>query len=542
MKHLTTITLVVALCSCGWIERESLPIQLVDESAERDLEYTYLAGGTPNHRIPEILGGGVALLDSDQDGDLDVYFVQSGSLDETPATHGNALFINDGDGRFKAIDAGDASRNLGYGMGVAVGDFDNDSLPDLFVTQVGKNVLLRNEGHNKFEDVTFEAGFRFEEWSTATAFADFDLDGDLDLWVVNYIDWSESIEPECYQQMLGKRDYCSPMHYSAPAQDRVYRNDGNGRFTDMTGSAGILGSRGNGLGIVTVDFNGDGLLDVFVANDTSPNHLWLNRGDFRFEDVAPIWNCALDSHGVARAGMGIVATDLDDDLDQDVIVVHITTEPNYVFKNEGEFFRDITAQVGLSTYSQRFTRFGLIVDDLNNDGWLDVFEANGAVARLSDPHEGDRFAEPNTLYEGTPEGRFNLIDHDGAIHTSRAAAVGDIDNDGTLEIIVVDRDKPAKLLVNQARGIGRWLMLDVRDEFGRPALGATVSLDVGDRTLTRVVQRATSYLASRDPRLHFGLGDSDGVSNVRIRWLSGSEQQIDWLDAGQIATIEEGKS
>ena len=515
----------------------SSPIRLTDESAERGLEYTYLAGGTPNHRLPEILGGGVALFDSDQDGDLDAYFIQSGSLDELPDAHGNAFFVNNGLGEFKIEDAGDASRNLGYGMGVAVGDFDNDALPDLFVTQLGKNVLLRNEGDNRFHDVTSEAGFRFEEWSTATAFADFDLDGDLDLWVVNYVDWSESMEPECYQKMLGSRDYCSPVHYNAPAQDRVYRNDGEGQFTDVTVRAGVLGSRGNGLGIVTVDFNDDGLLDVFVANDTSPNNLWLNRGDFRFEDVAPVWNCALDSHGVARAGMGIVATDLDDDRDQDVIVVHITTEPNYVFQNEGGFFRDVTAQVGLSIYSQRFTRFGLIVDDLNNDGWLDIFEANGAVSRLSDPYEGDRFAEPNTLYQGTAEGRFSLIEHDGAIHTSRAAAAGDIDNDGKLEVIVVDRDKPAKLLVNRSSTIGQWLMLDVRDAFGRPALGATVSLDLGDRTLTRVVQRASSYLASRDPRLHFGLGDSDGASNIRIRWLSGTEKVIDWLDAGQIVTI-----
>ena len=542
MKQRALIVFIITVSAWGCAERESLPIQLVDESVERGLEYTYLAGGTPSHRIPEILGGGVALIDSDQDGDLDVYFVQSGSLDETRDTHRNALFVNDGSGRFNIVDAGDASSNLGYGMGIAVGDFNNDSFPDLFVTQLGKNVLLRNEGDSQFRNVTSEAGFRFEEWSTATAFADFDLDGDLDLWVVNYIDWSESMEPECYQRMLGNRDYCSPIHYNAPAQDRVYRNEGDGRFTDVTGTAGVLGTRGNGLGVVTVDFNGDGLLDVFVANDTSPNNLWLNKGDFRFEDVASIWNCAVDSHGVARAGMGIVATDLDDDQDEDVVVVHITTEPNYVFRNEGEFFRDVTAQVGLSIYSQRFTRFGLIVDDLDNDGWLDLFEANGAVARLSDPHEGDRFAEPNTLYQGSPEGRFTLIDHEGEIHTSRGAAVGDLDNDGILEVVVVDRDKPAKLLVNQSRGTGRWLMLDLRNRYDRPALGAKVSLDVGDRTITRVVQRASSYLTSRDPRLHFGLGNNDGVSNVRIRWLSGLEKHIGWMDAGQIVTVREGDS
>ena len=542
MRHFCGLAMLVLAVSCTWQTSDDVSFDFVDESKQRGIDFVYLSGETPAHRLPEILGGGAALLDSDQDGDLDIYFVQSGSLDEQRADQTNVLLVNDGDGNFIVSEAGDASRNLGYGMGVAVGDFDNDSMPDLFVTQFGRNVLLRNQGENQFLDVTEAAGFRFEEWSTATAWADFDLDGDLDLWVVNYIDWSESMEPECYQKMLGSRDYCSPTHYNAPAQDRVYRNDGDGKFTDVTLPAGVQGTRGNGLGIVSVDFNHDGLLDVFVANDTSPNNLWLNRGDFQFEDVAPIWNCALDSHGVARAGMGIVATDLDDDRDQDVMVVHITTEPNYVFRNERQFFRDVASQVGLGIYSQRYTRFGLVVDDLNNDGWLDIFEANGAVSRLSKPHKGDRFAEPNVFYVGTPEGRFQLVGSNDGIHASRAAAVGDLNNDGQLEIVVVDRDHHAKVLVNQENPSGNWLMLDLRDEWGRPAIGAIVSVDIGSRTLTRVVQRASSYLSSRDWRVHFGLGENDGVSNVSIRWLNGKERQIDWLDAGQIVTLKEGQT
>lgn len=540
MRFVVCAAILALAVGCTQQPQDGTPFKFEDESKQRGIDFVYLSGGTSEHRLPEIVGGGIALLDSDQDGDLDIYFVQSGSLDDRPSDQVNALYLNDGEGNFELASAADGSRNLGYGMGVAVGDFDNDSLPDLYVTQVGRNVLLRNEGRNQFKDVTEVAGFRFEDWSTATAFADFDLDGDLDLWVVNYIEWSESMEPECYQKMLGSRDYCSPSHYNTPAQDRVYRNDGDGRFMEITQSAGVLGTRGNGLGIVTVDFNGDGLLDVFVANDTSPNNLWLNRGNLQFEDVAPVWNCALDSHGVARAGMGIVATDLDDDRDQDVIVVHITTEPNYVFRNEGQFFRDVTSQVGLGIFSQRYTRFGLVVEDLDNDGWLDIFEANGAVSRLSKPHNGDRFAEPNVFYAGTAEGRFQLAEYEDGIHTSRAAAVGDLNNDGRLEIVVVDRDHHAKLLVDQISSKGNWLMLDLRDAIGRPAIGATVSVDLDGRTLTRVVQRASSYLSSRDWRVHFGLGASDGVSNLTIRWLSGDEQRIDWLDAGQIVTIREG--
>ena len=542
MKLLASTALVCLASACAQFGGDTVSIQLEDESSKRGLDYKYRAGGTAAHRLPEIMGGGVALFDSEQDGDLDVYFIQSGSLDNQAPEYANVLFLNDGSGRFKPHDGGDASKNIGFGMGIAVGDVNDDKLPDLFITQLGRNVLLLNEGENRFSDISESAGFRFDDWSTATAFADFDSDGDLDLWVVNYIEWSEAIEPECYQMMLGSRDYCSPSHYSAPAQDRVFRNDGNGRFVDVTRTAGVFGVKGNGLGIVTADFNDDGLIDIFVANDTSPNNLWINQGEFRFLDEAEVWNCAVDQHGVARAGMGIVATDLDDDRDLDVMVVHITTEPDYVFQNEGDYFRDVTAQVGLSIYTQRYTRFGLVVDDLDNDGWLDVFEANGAVTRLSKPHKGDKFAEPNSLYRGSPEGRFELVEYTSAINTSRGAAVGDIDNDGTLEIVLVDRDQPAKLLVNQATSDANWLLFDVRDRFGRPAIGASISIKVGERTISRVVQRASSYLSSRDPRLHFGLGNAKSIQNVEVRWLSGTTRRIDALDANQIVVIQESNT
>ena len=517
-------------------------IAFSEEGSERGIEYIYLSGGTEKYRLPEIIGGGVAFLDIEQDGDLDIYFVQSGSLDEQVEAYANALFINDGAGYFEEREAGDATRNLGYGMGIAVGDINNDALPDLFVTQLGRNVMLLNQDGQKFTDISARAGFRREDWSTATAFDDFDLDGDLDLWVVNYVEWHEAIEPECYQTMLGSRDYCSPAPYDAPAQDRVFRNEGDGRFVDVTQQAGLTGVSGNGLGIVTADFNRDGLVDVFVANDSSPNHLWINQGDFRFVEEAALWNCAVDQHGVARAGMGIAATDLDDDQDPDVMVVHITTQADYVFQNEGDYFRDVAPGVGLSIHSQRYTRFGLVVDDLNNDGWLDVFEANGSVTRVAKPIDGDKFAEPNSIFRGTSAGRFELVEHTDSINTSRAAAVGDINNDGSLDIVVVDRDRSAKLLVNESTATGRWLMFDVRDSVGNPAIGARVSLELGERTVTRVVQRASSYLSSRDPRLHFGLGDADLVQNVVVRWLSGSTQRFESLDANQIVSVREGDS
>lgn len=539
MKWWLPLALMVFVVACDSVSTDQKSIRLIDEAKERGLEFIYESGATEMRQLPEIMGGGVALVDTDDDGDLDVYLVQSDTLARESATAENGLFLNDGTGYFELHDAADASAATGYGMGVSAGDVNNDGLPDLFVTHVGRNLLLVNTDNNQFTKEHSQLSFHREDWSTASTFADFDQDGDLDLWVVNYLEWSPVLEPECYQIMLGSRDYCSPSHYDAPAQDRVFRNDGGNRFTDVSNSAGILGTKGNGLGVVVADFNNDGLIDVFVANDTSVNHLWINQGNFEFIEQAAEWNCAVDQHGVARAGMGIVATDLDDDQDQDVVVVHITTEPNYVFRNENSYFRDIASSAGLNTFTQRYTRFGLVVDDLNNDGWLDLFEANGAVSRLAQPHDGDRFAEPNALYQGTASGRFEFIGYSEGFNTSRGAAVGDVNNDGLMDIVVVDRDRAVKLLMNQSDDSGNWLILDVRDEHGKAAIGAVVSLSAGDRTLTRVVQQSGSYLSSRDSRVHFGIGDASSVSNVGIDWPDGSRDTLVALQANQIKVVSQ---
>ena len=484
------------------------------------------------------MGGGVALLDSDQDGDLDIYLNQSGSLDGATIQYLNRFFINDGTGIFKETNAGDASANHGYAMGLAVGDIDNNGYPDILITAVRENTLLKNMGKNRFKASKLSPNTTSHHWTTSAAFGDFDLDGDLDLWTVNYIEWSEAIEPECYQVMLGSRDYCSPSHYNAAAQDQVFRNEGDGRFTNITGTAGVLGTKGNGLGIVVTDFNEDGLLDVFVANDSSPNHLWLNQGNFTFEENCRLWDCALDQHGVARAGMGVVTTDLNNDQRQDIVVVNITTQPNYVFYNQGSHFKDVTSRVGLNLTSQRFTRFGLVVEDLDNDGSLDIFEANGAVARLSKPLNGDRFAEPNALYHGSRSGRYTLIQQEWTTLTSRGAAVGDVNNDGLLDIVVVNRDAPVELLMNYSYSDAYWLVFDVRDERGRPAIGAKVSLTAGSTRYTRVVQRSGSYLSSRDPRIHFGLGKEKSVNDIQIRWTNGKTATLDQVETNQIITVQ----
>ena len=537
MKHFYSLAFLL-LFGCVGLKEDREAFSFEDEAQQRGIEFVYQSGMTDQFRLPEIMGGGVALIDSDQDGDLDLYFLQGGEIGERNEKHSNVLYLNDGHGYFDAANAGAASSNLGYGMGVSVGDVNNDQRPDIFISQLGKNVLLLNEGENHFRDATIESGFFEDEWSTASAFADFDKDGDLDLWVVNYIGWRESIEIECYQTMLGSRDYCSPVMYNRPAQDRLYLNDGRGRFQDATDPAGIKGTTGNGLGSVVTDFNGDGLLDVFVANDTTPNHLWLNQGNATFSEQAGEWGAAVDLHGAARAGMGVSAIDLDDDQDQDLIVVNITTEPDYVFRNDGTYFTDIASTIGLGISSQRYTRFGLVISDFNNDGWLDIFEANGAVSRLSSPTGDDLFAEPNAFYTGSEASRYGVPEYTTEIQTSRASVGGDLTGDGYIDLVVVNRDSAPNLYMNQ-RGDGNWLILDLRDETGNSALGSKVSLTMGNRVITRALVTSGSYLSSGDPRIHIGLGEFKKVNNVVVDWLNGGTSEIEEITANQIYRINQ---
>ena len=348
----------------------------------RGIDFRHVPGASERYLMPEIMGGGAALLDVDGDGDLDAYLVQSGQSPVTASSSpavGNQLFLNEGDGTFvPARESG--AEDPGYGMGVTAGDYDNDGDIDLYVTNVGANVLLRNDGNGRFEDVTEFASVGDPGWGTAALFADLDNDDDLDLFVVNYVNWSLGIERDCYDYGTGARNYCDPDNYDAPTHDRLYRNDGDGTFTDVSIEAGLGGVRGNGLGAISADFDRDGRLDVFVANDKTMDRLWLNQGELLFRDEALLWGCAMDDHGVAKAGMGVAAADTDNDGDSELLVVNIEGETDSFFRNEGAYFTDATATVGLATTSRGYTRFGVALADFDNDGRLDLYEANGRVA------------------------------------------------------------------------------------------------------------------------------------------------------------------
>ena len=541
----------VALCGCSEPQQVATP-WFAEEARTRGIDFAHRSGFAGRPLLPEITGSGVALADLDGDGDLDAYLVQAGSLwdgEAEAAQAGNRLFMNDGTGRFVEAEEHNAS-DTGYGMGVAAGDYDNDGDVDLYVTNVGPNVLLRNQGNAVFEDVSAEAGVADAGWSTSAAFLDLDADGDLDLAHANYINWSRDTEMECYLGSL--LTYCPPLAYNSPTADRLYRNNGDGTFTDWTDRSGLNHAFGNGFGLVGADFDANGFTDLAIANDMTVDHLWLNRGNLVFEERGHLWGSAVDEHGVAKAGMGIAAADIDDDGDSDFMVVNLQGQTDSFFRNEGGFFRDSTAELGLGT-TGRYTRWGIAVVDFDNDGHLDLYEANGMVGTETldeQPTQLD-FDEPNVLFRGTARERFEEVMPRGGVrpplvHTSRGLAVGDVDGDGGLDLLIANRDAPAYLLMNRVSARGNWLRFRaVLGEPGRDAHGATVSAVIDGKRIYRDVRPEGSYLSSSDPRAHFGLGSTSRATDVRVRWpLRGNgeaeAESFGDYDAGQTVVLRQG--
>ena len=512
------------------------------ESAEaRGLRFVHRSGHRERFLMPEIMAGGAALVDLDGDGDLDAYLVQSGGNGQLPP---NRLYRNRGDGTFEEITEGSGAGDRGYGMGVAAGDYDNDGDLDLYVTNVGPNVLLRNDGGGRFTDVTAIAGVGHEGFGSSAAFVDYDHDGDLDLFALNYLAWSVGTELAC-SNSLGMPDYCSPQNYDAPAFDVLYRNEGDGTFTDVTRAAGLEEAIGTGLGVLCGDFDADGWIDLFVANDGMEDHLWINRGDGTFRNEALFAGCAVDESGKTKAGMGVAAADVDDDGDLDLLVGNLADETDSFFRNDGGYFTDVTAVAGLGVTSRPFTRFGMAWLDFDNDGALDLYQVNGRVMLQADPPGEDPYAEPNLLFRGAAGSRFDEVRPRGGtrlplVATSRAAAFGDIDGDGGLDVLVVNRDARAHLLRNVVPARGHWIAFRALDEHGRDALGATITLRAGDRTIRRDVRSAYSYLAANDPRVHVGLGPHETVTDVQVQWVDGTRESFGTFDAGAVVTLRRG--
>ena len=570
-----TLALALLLAACGQPDDPTSaphPPIFIDAARGANLDFVYFNGMSGEHYFNEMMGGGAALLDFDNDGDLDLYLVQGTMLGRdrsledalfppppgTPLT--DRLYRNDlapsaganAASRPRFTDVTTASRiaATGYGMGVATGDFDNDGLTDLYVTNFGANQLLRNGGDGTFDDVTAASGADDPRWSVAATFFDFDRDGWLDLYVGNYVDYSLATHTPC-PLASGALTYCAPGAYR-PVPDSLFRNRGDGTFEDVSLPSGIGREPGAGLGAVAADFNGDRWLDLYVANDLMSNRLWINRGDGTFADNALLAGVAVNREGQPEAGMGVDAGDFDGDGDPDLVLGHLEQETNTLYVNGGAgLFRDESAASQLGPPSLPFTAFGIGWIDYDNDSWLDVLAVNGAVIGINALiRAGDSYPlrQANQLLRNLGNGAFREVTSEAGVvfesaDVSRAAAFGDVDNDGDLDVVVVNSNGPTRLLLNQVGQAQPWLGLRLVAH-NRDALGAQVLVHRADAPpIWRHVHTDGSYASARDPRVLAGLGDGDGaeVGHVEVRWPDGTAER--WTDVrpGEYQTLVQGE-
>ena len=530
----------------------------VESAAAAGLAFTHASGATGQFYMAEQMGPGAALFDYDNDGDLDLFLIQGGPLG--PSTTANArpvsrLFRNDtkaGAGGTRTLRFTDVTSQAGigwraYGMGAAVADYDNDGDQDLFLTAFGPDALFRNNGDGTFSDVTAQAGVSDPLWSTSAAFLDYDKDGDLDLFVANYLDFTIADNKICVEP-AGARDYCSPRSYR-PVPDRLYRNDGNGRFTDATAAAGITRADGAGLGVSVGDYNRDGWLDLYVANDATPNQLWINRRDATFADDGVLSGTALNAAGNPEGSMGIASGDVDADGDEDLFVTNIIGETFALYENDGTgTFEDARAAWGVAQPTAAFTGFGTDWIDYDNDGWLDLFIANGAVNIVASQRgEPMPFRMPNQLFRNTGKRRFEETTAAAGPAFARAeigrgAAFGDVDNDGDTDVVVMNNGGPVRLLVNQAAGGHHWVQVRLAQKTGnRYGLGARVGVErTGRPTLWRRVKTDGSYLSASDVRVHVGLGAASGIDAVVVEWPDGGRERWTGVESDRLLQLDRG--
>ena len=551
----------------GWGRTLADSALFVESAAQTGLDFTHVNGASGRYYIAEEMGAGVALLDYDGDGDLDVFFVQGGPLPETNAAGlkraaglkprpASRLFRNDltrdatGKPRLHFTDVTERA-GVGltsYGMGAAVGDYDNDGDLDLFVTTFGPDTLYRNNGDGTFTDVTTAAGVSDDLWSTSATFFDYDRDGDLDLFVANYLDFTLAGNKACTDS-LGAPDYCGPRVYQ-PVPDKLYRNDGNGRFTNVTEAAGLTKAYGAGLGVVAGDYDGDGWLDLYVANDARPNQLWINRHDGTFTDEGLLSGAAVNAAGNAEGSMGIASDDFDNDGDEDLFITNILGETFVLYKNDGHgVFEDARAAAGVAAPTGGMTGFGTGWFDYDNDGWLDLFVANGAVNTIESQRGHPRpLRMKNQLFHNDGAGHFVETTAAGGpafarLDVGRGAAFGDLDNDGDVDVVVTANGGPAQLLLNQSAAPRHWLQvtLDAGGGNGR-AYGARVALErAGLPTQWRRVHTDGSYLSASDERVHFGLGASPTINAVVVTWPDGVRERWTGMEADRVIRLQRGK-
>ena len=539
----------------------------VDRSLESGLDFVHFNGASGEFYYPEILPPGVGFLDYDNDGDLDVYLVQGRMLDEarTPADAlippqeplplQGRLYRNDlqpaPDGsrtlRFTDVTAESGIDADGFGLGIAAADVNNDGWTDLFLTNFGSTALYLNEGDGTFRDASDAAGIDGKPgFGVSAAFADYDRDGWLDLYVGHNVNYALDNTIEC-SNITGASDYCPPETYGG-TPDHLYRNTGGGRFVDVSDTALVGGPFGPALGVAVADYDGDGWIDIYVANDATENLLWLNQQDGTFRDVALLSGAALSGVGLAEASMGVDAGDFDNDGDEDLFMTHITNEGNNLYVNDGSAsFRDRSTVSGLGAGSLPYTGWGTTWFDYDNDGWLDLLAVNGTV--IASPGPAGRpfpYDQRKSLFRNLGDGTFeDVTGRAGAVfdlsETGRGAAFGDVDNDGDVDVLVGNDSGPVRLLINQVGSRRHWLGLRLVGAGGRDMLGARVAVRrPGEPTLWRRARSDGSYASANDPRVIVGLGDSDLLPVVEVHWPDGRTETWEDVAIDRWATLAQG--
>jgi hypothetical protein len=553
--------LAVILCLLGYqceaqssqqsTEKQSSPAWFTDIAERSHFSYRTNNDYTVRKYFPQPICGGVAIFDYDNDGRMDIFFTNGAKLPELKKTgpaYYNSLLRNKGDGTFEDVTekAGLTGANLGYSFGVAVGDYDNDGNEDLFITNAGRNALYHNNGDGTFTDVTEGSGLDHKPSnviSVGAAWFDYDNDGLLDLIVTNYTEWTPATDRRC-QLGGGAEMYCAPIDYKSVAQ-RLYHNLGHGRFEDVTDSSGIGRVLGKGMGIDIADFNGDGLMDVFIANDTERNFLFINQGDGTFKEQALLYGVAYNELGATVSGMGSDAKDFDNDGMVDIVYNDLAGQVFGLFRNVGgHSFDDVTRESHLQALSLPYAGWSMGFIDYDNDGWKDIYSANGDV---------DNFApnakQHDTMFKNVDGKSFVDVTSQmgtdfGFVGYQRGSAFGDLNNDGFLDIVVTSLFEKPRILLNNALSGNHWLLFDLRGHrSNRDAIGARIKVvTASGRALYNHVTTSVGFMSSSDRRVHFGLGAEKSIKDVEIRWPSGIIQNLGSIPVDRIARIEEPDS
>lgn len=531
-----------------------------DITQQSRIDFWHDSGIDGSYFIAELLGSGGALFDYDNDGDLDLYLVNSGphNREKQPRKAPNRLYRQESDGTFQDVTPGSGLDDPGYGMGCAIGDLDNDGDLDVYVTNFGPDSLYLNGEGGKFTNITAAAGIRGSQWSSSAAFFDFDRDGFLDLFVATYVNYDS---PQVCADEAGRPEYCGPNSFRG-VPDLLYRNNRDRTFTDVSTLTHIDRLPNKGLGVVCADFNLDGWMDIYVANDGEKNDLWINEGGKRFEEQALLWGAGFNIMGRPEGSMGIAVGDVEGDLDLDLFVTNMARETNTLYLNLGDSFLDKTQDSGMGPPSLAFTGFGTGFFDADLDGDLDALVVNGKVERgasasaawLSNqaPPSPEiaafhrEYAETNLYLENDGSGKFRDASAEfpllcGRAQVGRGALFGDLDRDGDLDIVLTNCNGPTQIFRNDLPRKGHWLIVRAIDpELNRDAIGASVILEANGKSFLRPVQHAYSYLCSMDAAVHFGIGPAERVDRITVHWPDRSKEEFPGVSADQEVKVIKG--